>query len=158
MFEAVADSRIPSGQLYARAAPRLQAYMRDFFVYIGIIVVCMGTAVAIGTPAATRVLVVTCIVLVLGYEPLSISWFGGTVGHLTLNLRVVSAENLGPVSFGRALLRTVVKGLVGVWAFIAIYFTRRSQGLHDLAAGTVVIPRAGSVVPRSGFAVEKRTT
>jgi uncharacterized RDD family membrane protein YckC len=38
---------------------------------------------------------------------------------------------------------------------MAIYFTRRSQGLHDLVAGTVVVPRDPGAVPPRGFAVEK---
>jgi uncharacterized RDD family membrane protein YckC len=156
MFDAFADTPAESGQLYARAAPRLQAYLRDFFVYMAIVVSCMLVAVAIGTPAATRALVVVCMLSVLLYEPLCVSLFGGTVGHLSLNLRIVTAEDLGPVSFRRALLRTVVKGVVGVWAFVAIYFTRRCQAVHDLAAGTVVIPGEGSRVSGTGFAMEKR--
>jgi uncharacterized RDD family membrane protein YckC len=133
-----------SRQLYARAAPRLQAYLRDFLVYIAILVACILAAVAVGTPIATQVSVIICIAL-----------WGDTIGHLSLGLRIVRCSDLGPVSFGRALVRTAVKGLFGLWVFMAIYFTRRSQGLHDLVAGTVVIPRNPAMIRSYGFTAEK---
>ena len=149
------DRRPSNRQLYARAAPRLQAYLRDFFVYIAILVCCMLVAVAIGSPRATQASVITCIIILLLYEPVYIALAGGTLGHLSLNLRIARASDLGPVSFGRALVRTVVKGVIGLPVFFAIYFTRRCQGIHDLVAGTVVIPRDPAAVPPSGFTMEK---
>ena len=149
------DSRVPAAQLYARAAPRLQAYLRDFFVYIAILVSCMVAAVAVGSPRATQASVITCIVILLLYEPVYIAAAGGTIGHLSANLRIARASDLGRVSLGRALVRTVVKGLIGLPVFFAVYFTRKCQGIHDLAAGTVVIPRDPTAVPPRGFTVEK---
>lgn len=150
-------SQVPPGQLYARAAPRLQAYLRDFFVYLGILASCLMAAVAFGTPRATQISVITCIVVLCLYEPVSIAAAGGTIGHLSLNLRIARATDLGRVSFARALVRTIVKGLLGLPVFLAIYFTRKSQGIHDLVAGTVVIPRNPLPVGASlGFTVEKR--
>jgi uncharacterized RDD family membrane protein YckC len=144
-----------SRQLYARAAPRLQAYLRDFLVYIAILVACILAAVAVGTPIATQVSVIICIAILLFYEPVCIALWGDTIGHLSLGLRIVRCSDLGPVSFGRALVRTAVKGLFGLWVFMAIYFTRRSQGLHDLVAGTVVIPRNPAMIRSYGFTAEK---
>ena len=145
-----------SGQLYARAAPRLQAWLRDGLVQVGIVAICVTAAVMLGTPMATRAIVVSMIATILLYEPVCIAVAGGTIGHLSLNLRIVRAKDLGRVSFGRALLRTVVKAMVGIWVFMAIYFTRRSQGLHDLVAGTVVVPRNVASVHQRGFTVERR--
>jgi len=142
-------------QLYARTAPRLQAYLRDFLVYMGILVLCMVAAVAIGTPIAAQASVIAYIAILLLYEPVCIAVAGGTIGHLSLNLRVVRASDLGRVSFARALVRTVVKGVLGIWVFAAVYFTRKSQALHDLVAGTVVIPRHPLAVPPRGFALER---
>ena len=150
------DNRAPARQLYARAAPRLQAYLRDFLVYLVILVSCMLAAVAIGSSLAAQATVITYIVILLLYEPVCIALAGGTIGHLSQNLRIARASDLGRVSFGRALVRTMVKGLIGLPVFFAIYFTRKCQGIHDLAAGTVVIPRDPAAVPPSGFAMEKR--
>jgi uncharacterized RDD family membrane protein YckC len=149
------NSTTSSGQLYARAAPRLQAYLRDFLVYMAILASCIVGAVVIGSDLGTQVSVIVCAALLLLYEPVSIAVAGGTIGHLSVNLRIVRASDLGRVSFGRALLRTLVKGVLGLWVFVAVYFTRKCQGLHDLAAGTVVIPRDPAVVAAHAFAVEK---
>ena len=144
-----------SGQLYARAAPRLQAYLRDFLIYMGVLVSCMASAVAVGTPIATQTSVITYLVFVLLYEPVCIAVAGGTIGHLSLNLRIARASDLGRVSFARALVRTVVKGVLGLLVFLAVYLTPKCQGVHDLVAGTVVIPRDPAAVPPRGFTVEK---
>ena len=146
---------VPPAQLYARAAPRLQAWLRDGLVQVCIVAICLTAAVMLGTPMATRAIVISAMATILFYEPVCIAVAGGTVGHLSMNLRIVRADNFGRVSFGRALLRTVVKAVVGIWVFMAIYFTRRSQGLHDLAAGTVVVPRSVAAVRQGGFAVER---
>jgi uncharacterized RDD family membrane protein YckC len=141
--------------LYARAPPRLQAWLRDGLVQVGIVAAYLTVAVMLGTPMAARTIVVCAIVTILFYEPVCIAVAGGTIGHLSLNLRIARASDLGRVSFGRALLRTIVKALVGIWVFMAIYFTRRSQGLHDLVAGTVVVPRHPISGSPRGFAVER---
>ena len=146
-----ADSR----QLYARAAPRLQAYLRDFLVYMAILAACISAAVALGTPFATQASVIFYIVILLLYEPLCIAVWGGTIGHQSVGLRIARGSDLGPVSFGRALVRTAVKGVFGLWVFMAIYFTRRSQALHDLVAGTVVIPRNPTMVASYAFTAER---
>jgi len=143
-------------QLYARAAPRLQAWLRDLLVQLAILTTCITMAVLLGTELAARAVVITCGVILVLYEPVCIALAGGTIGHVTMNLRVARAHDLGRVSFGRALVRTIVKALIGLWVFIAVYFTRRSQGLHDLVAGTVVVPRdAAATAPRQGFAIER---
>jgi len=149
------DSRVPAGQLYARAAPRLQAYLRDFLVYMAILVSCMLVAVTVGTSLATQICVVSCIVTFMFYEPVCIALAGGTIGHLSLNLRIAREQDLGPVSFRQAFVRTLVKGLLGLPIFLFIYFTAKSQGIHDLAAGTVVIPRDPSAVVPRGFTAAK---
>ena len=98
---------------------------------------------------------IACIAIFLLYEPVAIAVAGGTIGHLTMNLRIVRASDLGRVSFARALVRTVAKGVLGLWVFLAVYLTSRCQGVHDLVAGTVVIPRDPAAVSLRGFAVEK---
>jgi uncharacterized RDD family membrane protein YckC len=104
------------GQLYARAAPRLQAYLRDFLVYMAILTLFIVVAVSIGTPLAIQASVIACIAVFLLYEPVAIAVAGGTIGHLSMNLRIVRASDLGRVSFARALVRTVVKVCWDYWS------------------------------------------
>jgi uncharacterized RDD family membrane protein YckC len=80
------------------------------------------------------------------------AWSGQTVGKRAARIAVVSAVDGSPVGWGRAAIRAAVP-LAAVWipwgigglAVLVVYgwmlFNPRRQGLHDLAAGTVVINR-----------------
>jgi uncharacterized RDD family membrane protein YckC len=80
------------------------------------------------------------------YAVLHANWNGQTLGKKALGLRLVRADDLGPVSMGSALARSAiynlapflccVGGLVNVgW----ILFDDRRQALHDKAVRTVVV-------------------
>ena len=84
-----------------------------------------------------------------------VAWLGGNVGNLVVGTQVVVAADASRTGTGRAAVRWAVLrvplylgALVGAWWFSAIWwpvvygpilFTRLRQGLHDRAAGVVVI-------------------
>lgn len=79
---------------------------------------------------------------------------GRTPGKMAMGLRVVTVE-AGPVQFRHAAVRAALD-FVDIWAtsggaaVISALFTRRSQRLGDLAAGTLVIrerSHAGDITP-----------
>jgi RDD family protein len=104
----------------------------------------------------TQTLVVVWLLALVLYEPLFVARAGGTIGHRSVNLRVVTASDLGPVSFPRAIVRAIVKAAVGIPVFLAVYFTAKHQGFHDLVAGTVVVPRDSSEIRNEWFTAERR--
>lgn len=66
-----------------------------------------------------------------------------TLGKLLLGLQVMEAGGgrLGlPRAFARHLARLLCGLTLGI-GYLAIVWTRRKQGLHDLVAGTVVVRR-----------------
>ena len=68
-------------------------------------------------------------------EVLVLTWlFGGSAGQLIRGLRVVRLDG-GPIGLPRAALRTFLLGLL----IPALIWDRDGRGLHDKAAGTVVI-------------------
>jgi uncharacterized RDD family membrane protein YckC len=142
-------------QLYARVAPRLQAFVLDMLIYAGVLLSFLVTASFIPIHGVTQVLAFIALLVVVLYEPVLITMAGGTVGHCARNLRVVRAGDLGSVSFPRAVVRTIVKGAVGVPIFLVVYFTTRHQGLHDLLTGTIVIPRNPAAIRNEWFAAER---
>ena len=95
-------------------------------------------------PAVAAAIVGTFLILV-GYPVvLETVWNGRTPGKAALGLRVVTTEG-APVRFRHAAVRAAV-GLVdfylppfGVCATVSVLFSRRSQRLGDLAAGTLVL-------------------
>jgi uncharacterized RDD family membrane protein YckC len=85
------------------------------------------------------------------YNTAMVAWRGQTLGKMGVHAKVVRAApgagtGVGP---GRAALRAVVPmlgaivpvlgWLVPIVVYGAMLFTPRRQGLHDLAAGTIVI-------------------
>ncbi len=71
-------------------------------------------------------------------------WQGGmTLGKYLTRIRVVRAEDGGPVSLGSALVRALVRTLGEMFlmyvTFLPAWFTPLRQTLHDRLARTVVI-------------------
>ena len=64
-----------------------------------------------------------------------------TVGKMALGM-IVTDENGGRLSFGRALGRTagkILSSLILLIGFIMAGFTERKQALHDMIASTLVV-------------------
>jgi uncharacterized RDD family membrane protein YckC len=55
-----------------------------------------------------------------------------------MNLCVVDNRTNGQVSFGKAFLRTLLKGFLGIISFFSMNFSRRYQAIHDIVTGTSV--------------------
>jgi len=81
---------------------------------------------------------------------LEVAYFAGfwastmqaTIGQRVCGLRVVSAADLGPISFGQSVGRFFAMWLSAAIlciGLIMIAFTERKQGLHDMIVGTYVI-------------------
>jgi uncharacterized RDD family membrane protein YckC len=72
------------------------------------------------------------------YEPLLVSFAGSTIGHYRTNLRVVDNRSHGNISFMKAVVRVVIKGVLGVYSFITMATTSRHQAVHDLLTQSTV--------------------
>ena len=77
-------------------------------------------------------------IALLLYEPVLVSFTGGTLGHTWTNLRVVDDRHGGNVSFAKACLRIVIKSVLGWYSFIVLAATRRNQAIHDLLTRSTV--------------------
>jgi uncharacterized RDD family membrane protein YckC len=74
------------------------------------------------------------------YDPLMVGFFGFTIGHYFMKLRVRDNGNpskklLLPLAF----LRSFIKGSIGWMSFLTIGFNDRRRAFHDMASGAVVI-------------------
>jgi uncharacterized RDD family membrane protein YckC len=73
------------------------------------------------------------------YEPLCTS-LGGTIGNLVKGIRVRSNGDVGKkINILQALLRYIIKCLLGWISFITIHGNPQRRAIHDLAAGSVMI-------------------
>ena len=95
------------------------------------------------------------IIAIILYEPILIS-FGCTVGQLITNIRVSDYVNPKKrIWFIQAILRLIVKGLLGWLSFITVTFNRNRRAIHDYISYSIVIvhkkPAPNSVSQRRRY-------
>lgn len=123
-----------------------------------IVFVQVLNAFSLGTTLTFILQLVGTFLLFFFYPIIAETYFRGrTIGKFAVGLRVVSLE-AGPIGFREAFIRSLFQLVdfiltYGGLALICGMFTKRSQRLGDLAAGTFVIrdPRAISHVPAVPF-------
>src|SRR5262245_476815 len=91
--------------------------------------------------------------VLFGYEPLFTS-LGATFGQTVLRYRVRRVDDrTRKISFPAAVLRYIVKVLLGAVSFFTMGFNPKQQAIHDMAVGSIVInwpplaEQSGSVEP-----------
>jgi len=92
---------------------------------------------------------ITLTVLGLTYETVGVWLWGRTLGKLLTSTRAVSAVDGGNLGFVRAFQRSLVPTtlsaipqigpLLGVAVYVYAFFDPLRQGLHDKAAGSIVV-------------------
>lgn len=81
------------------------------------------------------------IVVVLLYEPILIT-SGATIGQFFMNLRVRNFKHPDQkLTFPLAVLRTLIKILLGWLSFVTVTFNINRRAIHDFASGSVMISR-----------------
>jgi uncharacterized RDD family membrane protein YckC len=127
-----------SAPRYARFSRRLRGIVVDWIIAMTVMFGAVLLAVTIGSDNFSRALGIPVLLALLLYEPVLVSFTGGTLGHYFTNLRVVDDRNGGNVSFLKACARVVIKGLLGWYSFVVMMATRRNQAVHDLLTRSTV--------------------
>jgi uncharacterized RDD family membrane protein YckC len=83
--------------------------------------------------------------LFLIYEPL-LTAYACTLGQLVMHIRVRRFNRRGRPSLYAALIRYVVKVALGMISILFIPRQKHRRGLHDLAAGTIVVSASAPLV------------
>jgi uncharacterized RDD family membrane protein YckC len=81
--------------------------------------------------------------------------FACTPGQLLMNLRVRSVKTLRRPSLVATVARSLVKMLLGIVSVIFIPSQKQRRGLHDLAAGTIVLNGSGPYVLPPNTSLER---
>lgn len=119
---------------YGSFLARFRALLTDALILLAGTIAVM----VVGAATSRREIFFLALAFWLLYEPILVSRYGATVGHRYANLRIVSERTGGNISFASALVRFLVKSLLGLPSFIVMALTRRQQALHDWLAGTTV--------------------
>src|SRR5882672_2880376 len=133
-----ADIPLASPPRYARFSRRLRGMMLDWAITLIVTFGAVLAAVTVGSDNFSRALGILVVTALLLYEPVLVSFTGGTVGHYLTNLRVVDERDGGNISFLKACARVLIKGLLGLYSFVILAATRRNQAIHDLMTRSTV--------------------
>jgi uncharacterized RDD family membrane protein YckC len=110
----------------------------DWMIAMAILFGAVMLASVVQNDNFSRALGVLVIAALLLYEPVLVSFTGGTLGHHFTNLRVVDDRSGGNVGFLKACARVVLKGVLGLYSFVILAATRRNQAVHDLLTRSTV--------------------
>ena len=84
---------------------------------------------------------------ILILEPGLVAFTGGTVGHHLLRIRVAKRDGARNINVVAAIVRFVVKLLLGWLSFIFVLTTAKHQAVHDLVAGSIVRHKDAAGLP-----------
>jgi uncharacterized RDD family membrane protein YckC len=140
---------------YARLLPRVKALVFDLFLYVLATLTFVLVIAPTDTDLILRAGFALFVAFILLYEPLLVWRYGGTLGHMRYNLRVVSDKTGGPPGLFASVWRWYVKGFFGVLSFVFMTLTRRHQALHGVASRTTVQLRDPDRARASDFVSER---
>ncbi len=74
------------------------------------------------------------------YDPIFTSTFGGTIGHMIIGLRVKKqSEYKQNINLFQAILRYIVKALLGWLSLLTVLSNKEKRAIHDLASGSIIL-------------------
>ncbi len=124
---------------YPSLLRRVQALFIDFLL---ILLTFATSSVVIGMigDTATGVKVSVFVFCVIIYEPMLVSLMGGTLGQKALGMQVKRYEAPDRnISIFSAIIRVIMKGLLGWISFLTISFNSEKRAIHDMISGSVVM-------------------
>lgn len=125
---------------YAQLSTRIKAAFVDTVVLI----ILMYSATEIlnlfdVVPNYIRIIIFTFLFLL--YEPILVSIYGATIGHFFNDIVVKNEKDeTKNLIFPKAILRYILKFLLGWLSFLTLSGNEKKQAIHDLAANSIVKP------------------
>lgn len=126
---------------YPGVSKRVKAVVTDSLV----LVVLMIAATSLfdtfeNVPDYARV--VAFVFIFILYDPILTSTMGGTIGHMIFGIRVKREKNEQKnILFPLALIRFVVKALLGWVSLLTVSRNNKGKAIHDSCVGSVVVTK-----------------
>ncbi len=84
--------------------------------------------------------IIAFVFIFLLYDPIFTSFFGGTIGHMMLGIRVKrESDEEKNIIFPLAIPRYIVKVFLGWISLLTVSSNEKRKAIHDFLVGSVVI-------------------
>lgn len=124
---------------YASILKRVKAAFIDSIVLIGMLFLA-SEFLSFFNEVPNYIRIILFIFIFLFYDPICVSKFGGTIGHIQIGITVKSDKNSNKnIKFPIALVRFIVKVFLGWISFLTINNNKKRKTIHDIIANSIVI-------------------
>ncbi|AUC81825.1 RDD family protein [Lacinutrix sp. Bg11-31] len=80
------------------------------------------------------------VLIVLLYEPIMVSAFGASIGHMFCDIRVEkNDDSQNKIALHIAIIRFIVKTLLGTISLLTIGGDSKKRAIHDMIANSIVV-------------------
>lgn len=127
------------GDQYAGLLERVKAVFIDSLVLIfSTVIFTQVFSTFESIPDAIRI--IAAILIFALYDPLCVSFWGGTLGHRMIGIRIKNEDyQTKNITLPMAMLRFVVKASLGWISLVTITGNDRRKAVHDMMVGSVVV-------------------
>lgn len=118
---------------------RIKSIYYDLFS-LGVLIILIGQLPFINDDLPFWLRISFFVFIFFLYEPLCVSFFGGSIGHFAVGIRVKrNSDHSRNIPIYMSVLRYAVKIFLGVISFISIQNSNKNKAIHDIVADSVVI-------------------
>lgn len=124
---------------YPLVFDRVKASVMDAFIMITLIMAITSIFSEFET-VHTSIKIVSFVFIFVLYEPFSVSFFGGTIGHNMMRICVKKdSDTTKNISFLLAIIRFFAKFCLGWISFLTIHSNNKRMAIHDMLVKSVVV-------------------
>lgn len=125
--------------MYPDLSERVKASIIDAFSII-ILMYIMSLIFQSEDTANINLRIVAFVTIFFLYDPLMTSLLGGTIGHFIIGLRVRQINNEDKkIGFPQAIIRFVIKVLLGWVSLLTVTSDEKHRALHDKAVMSIIV-------------------
>jgi uncharacterized RDD family membrane protein YckC len=122
---------------YPYLLTRIKAALIDGLILFGILAAFM---ILTTSPENRPTSFIAYIVFTLLYEPIMLSAFAGTIGHMIMDIRVKNHQNTSKnIKFYQGVIRILSKAVLGWLSFLTINFNPEHRAIHDYLSSSIVL-------------------
>ncbi len=128
--------------MYPYLIQRIKAYFIDWIILVSAVVLIALILDRFENPP-DYLRVALLLGLFFFYEPLTTSFWSGTIGHHMIGIRVKQkGDESMRIPVFAAFIRFFVKLILGWLSFLTISGSEKKRAIHDMISGSVVINKS----------------